>query len=193
MSVIRQFSLFSAGSVAPEPDDLAGLLAGGGQITRPEATDNAQVSIVVDHPWRAAALVAECARRGLAATSVSTVDEHICVRTAHSPLLVPLAEAWAGGRAPRGLMLDGRSLRLWVLAVGRQETPLAYVLPLGRADEAARAIVGGALAAIGLGAQLVSPRGFGLSYRIVGKRRVQRLAELAGDPPKQAPPAIWPS
>jgi len=193
MSVIRQFSLFSAGSGSPEPDDLAGLLAGGGQIAVHPGTENAQVSIVVDHPWRAGSIVAECARRGLAATSVSTVSEHICVRTAYSPALVPLAQAWAGDRAPRGLMLDGHSLRLWVLAVGRQETPLAYVLPIGRADEAARAIIGGALAAVGLGAQLVSPRGFGLSYRIVGKRRLQRLAELAGDPPMQAPADIWPS
>jgi hypothetical protein len=41
---------------------------------------------------------------------------------------------------------------------------------------------------------LVSPRGGpGPSYRIVGKRRLARLIEMVGDPPKQAPTDIWPS
>jgi hypothetical protein len=39
----------------------------------------------------------------------------------------------------------------------------------------------------------VSPRSGGSSYRIVGRRRVARLAEMIGDPPKQAPPGAWPS
>jgi hypothetical protein len=36
-------------------------------------------------------------------------------------------------------------------------------------------------------------RGGGYSYRIVGKRRLERLAEMVGDPPKRAPADIWPS
>jgi hypothetical protein len=195
VSVIRQLSLFGAEVGAPEPADLAGLLTAGGQVSRRDG--GAQVSIVVDHPWRAAVLVAECARRGLAATSVSTIEDHIGVRTAFSPLLAPLATSWVEGavtRTPRGLVLDGRLLRLWVEAVGRHEPGGAYVLPIGHADEAARTTIGAALAAMGLAAQLVSPRGGpGLSYRIVGKRRLDRLIELVGDPPKQAPADIWPS
>jgi hypothetical protein len=155
------------------------------------------VTIVVDHPWRASVLVAECARRGLVATCVATPDDHIGVRTAYSALLTPLAEAWTDGhgkRAPRGLLLDGRMLRLWVEAEGRRDGALAYVLPVGHADEPAREPIGAALAAIGLGAQLVSPRGgAGASYRIVGKRRLARLVEMIGEPPKQAPFDIWPS
>ena len=188
-------SLLGAEGSTPAPLDLAGLLAGNGEVAR--SGDAAQVSIVVDHPWRASVLVAECARRGLAATCVATVADHIGVRTAYSPLLVPLALAWTDGavkRVPRGLMLDGGVLRLWVEAEGRYESSGAYVLPLGRVGEESRTALGAALAAVGLGAQLVSPRGSsGPSYRIVGKRRLSRLAEMVGDPPKQAPADIWPS
>ena len=195
MSVIRQLSLLGAETAAPEVADLAGLLLGNGQVTRRGGT--AQISTNVDHPWRASVLVAECGRRGLAATCVSSVEHRIGVRTAYSALLVPLAETWTDGplkRAPRRLMIDGRTLRLWVQAQGRREGSGAYVLPLGDGDEAARAAIGAALAAVGLAAQLVSPRGGGgPSYRIVGKRRLGRLAELVGDPPKQAPRDIWPS
>ena len=195
MSVIRQLSLFGVEASPPEPGDLAGLLAGAGHVTRFGQT--ARVSIIVDHPWRASVLVAECARRGLVATCVSTVEEHIGVRTAYSALLTPLAQGWTRGsvkRPPPDLILDGRMLRLWVEAEGWSEDPGTYVLPLGRTDELTREPIGAALAAVGLGAQLVSPRGDGRpSYRIVGKRRIARLIEMIGDPPKQAPAGIWPS
>jgi hypothetical protein len=194
VSVIRQLSLLGADALTPEPADLAGVLIGGGRISRKDST--AQVSIVVSHPWRAAVLVTECGRRGLAATCSSTVDEYILVRTEYSPQLVLLAEAWLDGdvqRAPRGLEVDGRLLRLWVAAAGRREATGGYVLPLGDLDETGREAIGATLAAVGIAAQLVSPRGGGPSYRIVGKRRLSRLAEMIGDPPKQAPADIWPS
>ncbi len=195
MSATRQLSLFGAEASAPEPADLAGLLASGGLIGRRDAT--AQVSVIVDHPWRAATLVTECARRGLAATSVATPADHIAVRTAHSPLLAPLARDWIIGavqRVPRAFRLDGRSLRLWAQAGGRCAGDNTYVLPAGPAEEVDRETLGAGLALLGLGAQLVTVRGTGSAlYRIVGKRRLGRLIELIGDPPKQAPAAIWPS
>lgn len=195
MSVIRQPSLLGAEGSAPLPADLAGVLAAGGEITRSGGA--AQVSIVVDHPWRAAVLVAEYARRGLAATSVAGLSDHIGVRTAYSALLAPLAAEWLDGestRVPRRLPLDGAVLRLWVEAAGRHESPGTYVLPVGQVGEEAQVAIGAALATVGLSAQLVSPRGgSGLSYRIVGKRRLARLVEMVGDPPKQAPVDIWPS
>ena len=194
MSVSRQLSLFGAGASPPEPADLAGLLLAGGEITR--QGELAQVSVVVHHPWRAAAIVAECARRGLAATVVSTVDEPIGVRTAYAEALGPLALAWTddvGRRPPRRLSLDGRVLRMWALAVGHREGA-AYVLAIADPDQAFRDVVGAALAGIGVAAQLVSRRGgAGETFRIVGRRRLDRLAEMVGDPPKQAPPDIWPS
>jgi hypothetical protein len=128
---------------------------------------------------------------------VSTMSDHIGVRTAHSPLLVPLADDWSDGaspRPPRGFLLAGQVLRLWVEAAGHCERNDAYVLSVGHQEDGSRATLGAALAAIGLPAQLVSPRtGSGPSYRIVGKRRLARLAEMVGDPPKQAPATIWPS
>ena len=139
----------------------------------------------------------ECARRGLAATCVSTVEQRIGVRTAHSPLLLGLAEAWTDGvrsRPPRDLLLDGWLLRLWVEARGRYERPGAYLLGLGPGEDADRERIGAALATVGLAAQLMSSRGGrGHSYRIVGKKRLDRLAEMVGDPPKRAPVDIWPS
>lgn len=192
--MIRQLSLFGADGGPPDPADLAGLLCGRGQIST-GANLAAQIAVPVDHPWRAAALVVECARRGLAATSVSSVDEHTFVRTAHTPLLAPLL-AWMVGpvkRAPKGLVLGGHALRLWAISGGRFESATAYSLPVDGVDDAHWEAVGAALALVGLGAQLVSPRGHtGASYRIVGTRRLGRLAEMIGEPPKQAPLAAWP-
>ena len=190
----RQLSLFGAEASPPEPDDLAGLLIAGGELRSAEV--GAQLSVVVNHPWRAASLVAECARRGLAATSIATATEHIAVRTAHSPLLRPLVHSWGEGspvRVPPGFRMDGRVLRLWVIAQGIAGAG-GYSLPLGQVDEVSRAAIGGALAAVGVVALLVTPRGGATpSYRIVGRRRLTRLAEMVGDPPKQAPVGVWPS
>ncbi|MET7420324.1 hypothetical protein [Dactylosporangium sp. NPDC005555] len=52
--------------------------------------------------------------------------------------------------------------------------------------------VGDALAAAGLIAVFVGPKAGGPAYRIVGLRRVTRLAELVGEPPAGAPHASWP-
>ena len=194
MSVIRQPSLFGADSSAPEPIDLAGLLIAGGEIVRRDGT--AQISVVVHHPWRAAAIVGECARRAVAAAVVSTVDSPVGVRTVFTEALAALAHGWTddlGRRPPRTLTLDGRVLRLWSLAVGHREAT-AYVLATTEPDQAFRDAVGAALAGLGIAAQLVSRRGgTGEEFRIVGRRRLGRLAELVGDPPKHAPADIWPS
>jgi hypothetical protein len=194
MSVIRQLSLFGVEASAPEPADLAGLLIAGGEIVR--ADDTAQVSIVVGHPWRAAAIVAECGRRGLAATSVSTVTSYVGVRTSYASALAGLARSWTdevGRRPPRDLRLDARVLRLWAMAVGHREGT-SYALPVGESDQAFRDVLGAGLAGLGLAAQLVSRRGTGEpTFRIVGKRRLDRLVEMVGDAPRQAPPDMWPS
>ncbi len=192
MSVIRQMSLLGADAAAPGPADLYGLFLAGGELERRDAL--VRLSIAVDHPWRASVLVAESARRGLAATSVSTARQHIEVRTAHSPVLADLAATWVAGRPGADLQLDGQAIRLWVEAAGRRDGDASYVLPLRVTVTAVRDAVAGALAMVGLSAQLVSRRGEGgASYRIVGKKRLARLVELVGDPPKQAPADIWPS
>ncbi|MEU0553349.1 hypothetical protein [Dactylosporangium sp. NPDC006015] len=52
--------------------------------------------------------------------------------------------------------------------------------------------IGDALSAVGLIAVFVGPKAGGPAYRIVGLRRVTRLAELVGEPPAGAPNASWP-
>ncbi|WP_432833943.1 hypothetical protein [Dactylosporangium sp. CA-092794] len=52
--------------------------------------------------------------------------------------------------------------------------------------------VGDALLAVGLPAVLVAAESGGPAYRIVGPRRITRLAELVGEPPAEAPAGVWP-
>ncbi|GAA2604687.1 hypothetical protein GCM10010399_39610 [Dactylosporangium fulvum] len=52
--------------------------------------------------------------------------------------------------------------------------------------------VGEALAAVGLPAVFVAPDQGGPAYRIVGPRRIARLAELVGEAPPEAPVGAWP-
>ena len=193
MRVGRQLSLFGVEAGTPAADDLEGLLAGPGQVVRMGGT--ARVSVVVDELWRAQVLHTELRARGLQVTCVSTVEDHIGVRTAYSTLLAPLARAWLKGAVkvpPEGFALEGRRLRLWAAAAGYADK-LEYTLRLGSSDEPAWAAVGAALAAIGLPAALLSARAGGPAYRISGRRRIARLAELVGDRPVPAPPEAWPA
>lgn len=188
----RQLSLFGVEAAEPSPDDLAGLLAGPGQVVRMGGT--ARVSVVVDAAWRVHALVDELSRRGLTASWVTTADEHLGVRTSYATSLAPLAVAWLRGavkRPPDGFHLDGPRIRLWAAAAGSSE-PLGFLLRLGAADESCWEPVGAALAAIGLAAVLLGPRAGGPAYRITGRRRLVRLAELVGDRPPAVPPELWP-
>lgn len=204
-----QLSIFGVEALPPSADDLEGLLAGAGQVTRMGGT--ARVSIVVDEPWRAAVLTAECRLRGLTATcEPATVEGHIGFRTAYSTALAPLGARWLRGAVkapPPGFALDGRRLRLWVAAAGSPDGVAGYVLRLGPSmpggaapgsrlgpeDDPVWITVGAALAAAGLPAALLGPRAGGPAYRIVGRRRIARLFELIGEPPRQVPAGMWPA
>jgi hypothetical protein len=172
----------------PTPEDLAGLLAGPGELSRLGGT--ARVEVVVDAGWRVHILVAELARRDLPATWDST-DGRFVVRTAYSVRLMPLARAWRDG-PPTGLHLAGQALRLWVAAAGAP-SPDGYLLGLGGSDQAGWPAVGAALSAAGLAAALLVPVDATPAYRITGRRRLARLAELVGDPPAAAPAGAWPA
>nr|WP_205863806.1 hypothetical protein [Planosporangium mesophilum] len=186
-------SLFGVEARPASPLDFEGLLAGAGQVVRMGGT--ARVSIVVDQPWRARALLVEARARGLAAScEPATVEGHLGFRTAYSSALATLGVAWLRGAVkhpPRGLALDGRRLRLWAIAAGGRDGAAAFTLRLGAGDEPMWGIVGGALAAAGLPAVLLGPRAGGPAYRIVGRRRLARLAELVGDPPSGASVEYW--
>nr|BFE64076.1 hypothetical protein GCM10020063_086020 [Dactylosporangium thailandense] len=53
--------------------------------------------------------------------------------------------------------------------------------------------VGDALVAVGLPAVLVGADSGDPAYRIVGPRRISRLAELVGEVPAEAPAGVWPA
>ncbi|MFI5905884.1 hypothetical protein [Dactylosporangium sp. NPDC051541] len=53
--------------------------------------------------------------------------------------------------------------------------------------------VGDALVAVGLPAVLVGADSGDPAYRIVGQRRISRLAELVGEAPAAAPAGVWPT
>src|SRR3954465_10533668 len=113
MTAMRQLSLFGVEARPPSALDLEGLLAGAGQVTRMGGT--ARVSIVLDEAWRAAALRAECALRGLAASiEAATAEGHLAFRTAYAAALAPLGARWLRGAVkhpPGDFTVDGRRLR----------------------------------------------------------------------------------
>ncbi|MFU8851677.1 hypothetical protein ACNAW0_11950 [Micromonospora sp. SL1-18] len=188
---VRQPSLFSTEAADPSLADLAGLLAGPGEVVRMGGT--ARLAVVVGAAWRVHVLVAELGARGVAASWEPTEDGRHLVRTAYATTLAPLATAWLRGtakRPPTGFHLNGRRLRLWLTAAG-VVGPVGVQLGLGPADEECRSRVRAALAAVGLPAAFVEPDEGGPAYRITG-RRVARLAELVGDRPKATPTAEWP-
>ncbi|WP_172899437.1 hypothetical protein [Micromonospora echinaurantiaca] len=189
----RQLVFFGAEAADPSVADLAGLLAGPGEVAVMGGT--ARLSVVVDAAWRVHVLVAELALRGLPASWEATEDERHAVRTSYTRTLKPLAAAWLRGpvkRPPAGFHLNGRRLRLWLAAAGVAE-PAGFLLRLGAADAECRAAVGAALAAAGLAGEPLEPDADGPAYRITGRRRLARLAELVGDRPPAAPPTAWPA
>ena len=211
---VRQLSLFGAEAADPAVGDLAGLLAGPGRITRMGGT--ARISVPVADAWRVHVLVAELARRALPAAW----EPGYTVRTAYTSVLTPLAAAWlrAGMQTPPArLHLDGRRLRLWVAAAGRPDEG-GYLLGLDPGAPHSWPLVGAALAAAGLPATLTAPAAPATltapaeppaesgppvafapltapaapAYRISGRRRLARLAELTGEAPPAVPAGIWP-
>ena len=120
----RQLVFFGAEAAEPTVADLAGLLAGPGEVVRMGGT--ARLSVQVDAAWRVHVLVAELAARGLAASWEPTEGERHAVRTSYTRVLKPLAAAWLHGtakRPPATFHLTGRRLRLWLAAAGTPEPP----------------------------------------------------------------------
>ncbi|MEV4761084.1 hypothetical protein AB0J89_00445 [Micromonospora chokoriensis] len=189
----RQLVFFGAEAAEPAVADLAGLLAGPGEVVRMGGT--ARLSVQVDAAWRVHVLVAELAARGLAASWEPTEGERHAVRTSYTRVLKPLAVAWLHGstkRPPATFHLTGRRLRLWLAAAGTPEPPDGFLLRLGADEQECWEPIGVALAAAGLAGELLGPGEGGPAYRITGRRRMARLAELVGAPPRAAPPTAWP-
>jgi hypothetical protein len=140
--------------------------------------------------WRARAVCCALRARGVPAEVGHAEDGRARVRTAFRTDLADLARAWTDGggmkAVPGGFELDGPRLRLWVLAAGGHHGP-GYALGL---DPETRTLDDRLLTAsrhLGLGARLVNG-----SLRIAGSRRLRRLGELVGCPPREIAAGVWP-
>ena len=187
-------SLFSDQARAAAPSDLAGLLCAQGQVHGFGRETAARVTIVVAEQWRAREIVRACAERGMPAEQGRTQEEHHSVRTAFVAGLLPLATAWTRGAVkavPQGWQLDGAALRLWVLAAGSPDGR-GYLLGLDSHAPGTHPPLAAALVSIGLTTTKVRARAGAPALRVVGRRRLARLAELVGEPPKITPTGLWP-
>jgi hypothetical protein len=185
----RQASLFSAELAEPRPGDLAGILAGAGQVVRMGGT--ARVSVVVADEWRANALLAAFDERGLSGTRVPTVEGNVGVRTAFCAPLAVLATDWLHGtvkRPPSGFQAAGLVLRLWAISGGRRDAA-GYLLPLP-AEEAGWRSLRTAVRAAGFASEVLASAP---ALRVTGRQALVTLADLLGPPPSGAPVTAWPA
>lgn len=174
---MAQLSFFSAEATQPRVADLAGLLCGPGR-TVVFAKATAKLTVPVDDVWRARALMAACAERGVRA-QVRVEEQATIVCTAFRVDLAPLAAAWSDGDdkvVPGGFTPDGATLRMWVLAAGRWDNN-GYVLPVDQAVPDSHEPLRESLARCGLPATMQAD---GSGLKIVGRRRLARLRELVG-------------
>lgn len=218
---MRQMSLFSADVAAPTRHDLGGLLAANGQIVRGrpgsgDATSGTRLSILVADRWRADALLVEFTRRDVPAALLDVTDTGVpdelsdddpgsavppgprtgfVVRSDWSPDLDAVAEAWTRGSVkvvPPLPVPAGGFLRCWALAAGRPDEA-GFLLGTDARAEQTHSRLAAALSAIGLTGALLGQRGGGPGVRIVGRRRLDRLAEMLGEPPAGAPAGAFPA
>lgn len=180
---MTQFSLFGAAAAAPTLDDLGGVLLAGGHWVRGTG-QTARLSVVVRDAWRAEALAAEFADRGIGGDAPQPAAAGITVRTAFDDALAPLAAAWTRGAneaPPASFVLTAGGLRLWAVATGRRDDA-GYLLGTALPDDAIHRTAGAQLSRLGLAA--VSIHRGGAGWRITSAKRLRRLNELLGPPPE---------
>ena len=194
---MSQLSLFAADGLAPEPADLEGVLAAHGQSTL--SGQVAQISVVVDSPWRADALADLFGRAGLApTTSTPGDDERRTVSTSRTPVLADVVRRWRRGAVtavPAGWTPTPGALRAWVIAAGRVSPGGAVDLGIDAALEhhaPRREALAEALARAGIRTTYVGVRGGGPLLRLGTARARARLAAAIGEPPEGVPPGRWP-
>jgi hypothetical protein len=187
-----QFSLFGAEAADPLVEDLDGVLLAGGDWVRADGGTAARLSVLVAEQWRAEALRAEFADRGLDSDTAAAPGDLIAVRTEITARLAPQALRWTKGaalRPPADLALSASGLRLWAIAAGRAEEA-GFLLRMSDPGGALHRIAGGQLARLGVTAVEVGSR-LGAGWRVTSVKRLRRLAELIGVPPAGCG-ADWP-
>ena len=199
--VDRTISLFSAEASGPGLADLAGLLCCHGQITGFGRTA-ARLSVVVEEPWRAHVLARELRCRGSDAQVTSAECGRPQVRTSFRVDLLPLALRWlregcagpkeddSGKAVPEGFRLSGAMLRMWALASGHRG-PQGYLLGVDPLAPDMHERLVEALTPLGVPAKLLGPKADQPAVKVSGRRRLEALLELIGEPPPGAEPA-WP-
>jgi hypothetical protein len=182
---VAQLSFFSAESVPPAASDLTGLLAATGQVVFLDA--GARLSVVVDQPWRAAALAEMITEAGLVPEISRTDENSPLVRTAVDARLVGIARDWTLGAVktvPPYWLPGPRELRAWTLAAGSPEAD-RYLLGLDPHAPETHSPLASALMRVGIAPTLIGTRGARPALRISGRRRLSRLVENVGEPPDE--------
>jgi hypothetical protein len=183
---VSQLSFFSAESVPPAVADLTGVLAAAGQVVMVGA--GARLSVVVEQPWRAAALADMIADAGLVPEITRTEEHTPLVRTAVDSRLRGIAAEWTRGAVktvPMSWLPGPRELRAWTLAAGMPEAD-RYLLGLDPHAPDTHSPLASALMRVGIAPTLIGTRGSRPALRISGRRRLSRLVESVGEPPGDA-------
>jgi hypothetical protein len=203
---VGQLSFYSADASPPRVADLAGALCGPGQAVGFGAGTAVRLSVTAGERWRAVALVTAFADRDVDAVLAGS-DGDWLVRTAFRSDLVPLAAAWTrDGRGkpgtvgvksvPSDFRLDGVTLRLWALAAGRWSAT-GYLLGLDPASPQTHRPLVTALVRAGVSPALLASTDSGAdghpALRVSGTRRLARLVELVGVPPRGVSGHDWPA
>jgi hypothetical protein len=181
---VSQLSFFSAESVPPAVADLTGVLAAAGQVVL--VNQGARLSVVVDRPWRAAAIAEMMLDAGLDPEITRTDEDNPLVRTSVDPRLVDIANEWTRGAVktvPRQWLPGPRELRAWVLAAGAPEAD-RYVLGLDPHAPDTHSPLASAMMRVGIAPTLIGTRGPRPALRISGRRRLSRLVENVGEAPE---------
>lgn len=194
---MSQLSFFSAESVPPAVADLTGILAAPGQavLLSDGGQRAARLSVVVDRLWRAEALADMINEAGLTAEIARTDEDSPLVRTAVDERLTPIAAAWTRGAVktvPPQWLPGPRELRAWTLAAGYPEAD-RYLLGLDPHAPDTHSALASAMMRIGIAPTLIGTRGSRPALRISGRRRLLRLVENVGEPPRDTEAfSMWP-
>ncbi|MDT4944772.1 MAG: hypothetical protein QOH14_1505 [Pseudonocardiales bacterium] len=186
-----QFSLFGAAAADPAPADLDGVLLAGGHWVRSPA--GARLSVVVPDRWRADALAEAFELREVSGPeSIVDAEGGYGARTAFAEQLLAAAARWTRGAnqgPPPGFALSAGGLRLWAITSGRRDE-VGYLLGTTESDDAVHLAAGAQLSRLGVAAVSVARGGPG--WRVTSVKRLRRLVELLGEPPRGGD-ADWPA